>query len=165
MSMISPTYGQVDDNRILEILLNFYNNNKDLGSEFELTVGTDSQNFSYTKVVKVLAMRCVGHGGIYFYEVTHIDRIQDVRMKLNYETNESLKLANNLLQKIENDPKYSELILNTNFAIHVDAGTSSIGKTKDLIPSLVGWIHSMGYDCVVKPDSYTSSSIADKISK
>ena len=40
-----------------------------------------------------------------------------------------------------------------------------IAKTKELIPELVGWIKSCGYDCEVKPDSFVASSIADKISK
>ena len=58
-----------------------------------------------------------------------------------------------------------ELYLNSTFSIHVDAGNSDYGKTKELIPSLVGWIKSCGYDCEVKPDSFAASSVADKISK
>ena len=55
--------------------------------------------------------------------------------------------------------------MNCHFSIHIDAGHSNHGKTKDLIPELVGWIKSCGYDCEVKPDSFVASSIADKISK
>ena len=163
--MLSQTYGKVTDERLVEILNEYYQKNKHFGTEFNLTIGTDSQNFSDTKVVVVVAMQCVGHGGIFFYEIKHVDRLQDVRMKLNFETNLSLLKADRILQLIEEKPEYSELYLNTSFAIHVDAGFNPNGKTKDLVPEIVGWIKACGYECVVKPDSYAASSIANKISK
>ena len=49
--------------------------------------------------------------------------------------------------------------------LHIDAGYSDIGKTKELIPMLTGWVRACGYDCKVKPESFTASSIADKITK
>ena len=63
------------------------------------------------------------------------------------------------------EESYKDLYDNIFFSIHVDAGRSDKGKTKELIPELVGWIKACGYDCEVKPDSYAASSIADKISK
>ena len=163
--MKSPTYGKVSMDEIVNIMNDYYNKNKHYSSQFQITIGTDSQNFSDTKVVIVIAMRCIGHGGIYFYEVMHVNKISDVRMKLNFETQLSLQYANNLLEKLENNNEYSELYLNTDFAIHVDAGKNEHGKTKDLIPEIVGWIKACGYECVVKPDSYAASTIADRISK
>ena len=163
--MKSPTYGKVSMDEIVNLMNDYYNKNKHYGSQFQITIGTDSQNFSDTKVVIVIAMRCIGHGGIYFYEVMHVNKISDVRMKLNFETQLSLQYANNLLEKLENNDEYSELYLNTDFAIHVDAGKNEHGKTKDLIPEIVGWIKACGYECVVKPDSYAASTIADRISK
>ena len=163
--MISPTYGKVNEKQAVEILNNYYQKNKSFGSDFFLTIGTDSQNFSDTKVVIVIAMRCVGHGGIYFYEVLHIDKIQNVKQKLNMETGLSLETANKIMDIIESDDKYSDMYLNSNFAIHVDAGRSEKGKTKEVIPEIVGWIKACGYECVVKPDSYAASSIANRISK
>ena len=109
-------------------------------------------------------MICEGHGGIYFYEVTRQPLIRDVRTKLHVETNASLNVASELIRLLE-DKEYEELFMNCHFSIHIDAGHSYHGKTKDLIPELVGWIKSCGYDCEVKPDSFVASSIADKISK
>ena len=57
------------------------------------------------------------------------------------------------------------MYLSCPIAIHVDAGNSDIGKTKELIPELVGWIRACGYDCEVKPDSFVASTIADRLSK
>lgn len=163
--MKSPTYGKVDSKRIVEIINEYYQKNKHYGTGFDITIGTDSQNFSDTKVVSVIAVRCIGHGGIYFYDITHVDRINNVKMKLNYETQLSLQLANEIISIMEGSDEFEDLYLNSSFVIHVDAGNSPDGKTRELIPDIVGWIRSCGYDCVVKPDSYTASSIADRISK
>lgn len=163
--MISPTYGRVSIEKVADLINLYYQNNKHFGAEFNLTIGTDSQNFSDTKVVVVIAMRCIGHGGIYFYEVMHVNKIQNVKQKLNFETSLSLDMANSIMNILENNQKYEELYLNSNFAIHVDAGHSQEGKTKEVIPEIVGWIKSCGFECVVKPDSYAASSIADRISK
>ena len=163
--MQSPTHGKVNTEQMIALMNDFYKRNLKYDSAYEMTVGTDSQNFSDTKIVKVLAFVCVGHGGIYFYEVTHVPKISDVRVKLNYETQLSLDLANEVMEVMSREKEYENLYLNSHFAIHVDAGESNKGKTKELIPGIVGWIKAYGYDCVVKPDSYTASSIADRISK
>ena len=160
----SYTYGKLELKDIPAKLNEWYEKNKDYGSEFAIIVGTDSQNFSDTKMVSVITMICEGHGGIFFYEVTRQNLIKDVRTKLHIETNASLNVANELIAILENK-EYEDLFLNCHFSIHIDAGHSNHGKTKDLIPELVGWIKSCGYDCEVKPDSVAASSIADKISK
>lgn len=163
--MTSPTYGEVNEEKMVEIINDYYKKNKKYGTPFHIVVGTDSQNFSDTKVVGVIVAQSEGHGGIYFYDIERIPKISDVRQKLNYETQKSLSYADKLISILENDKNYEDLYLNSSFTIHVDAGHSDYGKTKELIPALVGWIKSCGYDCEVKPDSYAASSIADKISK
>lgn len=163
--MRSRTYGELSTEEMVEKIYQYYMENKIYECPFEIVIGTDSQNFSDTKIVKVVCILCVGHGGIYFYDVSRVNKINDVRVKLNKETALSLDLANEVIQIMEGNSKYEELYLNAHFAIHVDAGKSSSGKTKDLIPSIVGWVHACGYDCVVKPDSFAASSVADRLSK
>ena len=46
--MNSPTYGKVNMLQIVEIIKNFLN--KDKFSRYEITIGTDSQNFNRTKM-------------------------------------------------------------------------------------------------------------------
>lgn len=163
--MISPTYGEVELNEVVKIINDYFIKNKYYNAPFHIVIGTDSQNFSDTKVVAVIVAQCEGHGGIYFYNVERIDQIQDIRQKLNYETQTSLSYADELISIIETNEDYMDMFLNSTFTIHIDAGNSETGKTKELIPSLVGWIKSCGYDCAVKPDSFAASSVADKISK
>lgn len=160
---ISPTYGKVDNARMIDLMHDFYKRNQDFDSPFNVIIGTDSQNFHLTKMVSVILIQCEGHGGIYFYRVENVEQIKNVQAKLNYETQLSLNHANELLADMaEQSP---ELMENISFSIHIDAGYSTKGKTKELIPSLVGWIHSCGYQCCVKPDSFAASTVANKISK
>ena len=161
----SHTYGKMNIDYIPDKLLKFYNKMKEFDTPIQIIVGTDSQNHSDTKMVSVIAIICEGHGGIYFYEISHLDKISDVRQKLYTETECSLKIADKLLEIIESDKKYEDLYLNTTFTIHVDAGKSIKGKTAELIPAITGWIRMQGYDYVYKPDSFVSSTIADRISK
>lgn len=160
----SQTYGSVEISKIPSKINLFYERMKEYGCPFRIIIGTDSQNFDYTKMVSVIAVVCEGHGGIFFHRITKQPIIKDVRSKLHIETNESLNIASQIVEILE-QPEYEELFMNSTFTIHVDAGRSEKGKTKELIPELVGWIKSCGYDCEVKPDSFVASSIADKISK
>lgn len=145
-------------NRILQ----FYEKHKDV--PVYIIIGTDSQNFSDTKMVSVIAVVAEGHGGIFFYEISHVNLIHNVSVKLQTETAASLTLAQRLVDRLEQDVKYEALFMNCPLS-HVDAGNSDKGKTKMLIPELVGWIKASGYDVKVKPDSFVASSIADRISK
>ena len=158
----SYTYGKLELHEIPDKMLEYYNKNKD--NPISIIIGTDSQNFSDTKMVSVIAICCEGKGGIFFYEVTHLKRIMDIRQKLHTETQYSLEIANDLLKLLEEE-KYNDLYLNCSFSIHVDAGTTQKSKTSTLIPEITGWVKAYGYECEVKPDSFVASSIANKISK
>ena len=157
---------EIELEKIPESLLNFFEKtHKTYDAPCQIIIGTDSQTFSYTKFVSVICMIAEGRGGIFFYEISHKNRMSDVRTKLREETNESLLLADKLIQMLENDGRYKELYLNCPISIHVDAGNSDKGKTKALIPELVGWVTACGFSAQVKPDSFVASTIADRISK
>lgn len=161
---VSPTHGKIDLGQVPDLLLDFY----EAGSpeqEYSIIVGSDSQNFSYTKAVTVIAMVRHGHGGVFFYEITKMPLLHDVRSKLYTETQSSLETAMALIDLLEGSDRYAEMYRACPISIHVDAGNSDKGKTAALIPEIVGWVKSLGYDCQVKPESFVASSIADKISK
>lgn len=165
--MHSPTYGIVSYDKIVNIIKE--NVEKYPRDKFEVFIGTDSQNFNETKIVDVIAVHRVGDdgigkGGFFFYNVSKIPRINDIHQKLITETKMSLDCANTLMNafdKLNEETGFDYTCID--FGIHVDAGYN--GPTKKVIPQLVAWIKACGYSCTVKPDSYASSSIADKISK
>lgn len=159
---ISPTYGNLTTNEVVNKIIETINKNPD--NKFNITIGTDSQNFDKTKIVLVIVLERLGKGGIFFYQVSKINRIDDIRTKLFTETQMSLECADKLLKYFEEEfDKTGFDYTKYHFSIHVDAGEN--GKTKSVIPEIVGWVTSCGYDCVTKPKSYAASSIADKYSK
>ena len=90
--------------------------------------------------------------------------INIIKQKLEIDTYISLETAKSLLDELDND-EYQILMDNCPLSIHIDAGNAPNGKTRDLVKSLTGWVHAMGYECEVKPDSYSASTIADRLSK
>lgn len=150
---------------IPKALKDFFDRMQIYDSQCDIIIGTDSQNFSDTKMVSVIAMICQGHGGIFFYRVSHERRINNVKQKLQKETSDSLTLAYELIDQLENNSDYHEMYLSCPISIHIDAGNSKKGKTKELIPELVGWVTACGFTCKFKPESPIASSVADKISK
>lgn len=139
---------------------------KDTNQSYEITVGTDSQNHNKTKMVEVIAIHRIGHGGIFFYRTEYIRKIKALKEKIIEETSRSLENAQGLLDEVglyllEDGIDIDEL--NVHFKIHCDIG--HYGKTSPLIKEIVSWVHSCGYEAVIKPDSYAASGIANKISK
>ena len=162
--MISPTYGKCTDQELANIVIGYIKKNMKTSEGFNIIIGTDSQNFSDTKVVVVLVVQNVGKGGIFFYDITRVRRIDSIRQKLFFETNLSLQYANRFLHKIENEIMSNQLMCDKiNFCIHIDAGRK--GKTNALIPEITAWINACGYQCEIKPNSFAASSVADKLSK
>ena len=150
---------------IPDAILDFYQQRKGISDGISIVIGTDSQNFDTTKCVSVICVIAKGKGGIFFYEISHIPLIRDVRSKLHMETNASLELADKLVSAFESKEVYHEMYTECPISIHVDAGNSPRGKTRELIPELVGWIRTMGYAAETKPLSFVSSCIADRLSK
>lgn len=153
--MYSPTYGKISYEKMIDIIKDFIN--KSPQSTYNISVGTDSQNFDYTKTVVVIAVYRVGNGGIFFYDIKNVKRITNISQKLFYETSNSLDIAVKLSETLEKEG------IDFGISIHVDAGKN--GKTAKLIPEIVGWIKACGFACETKPNSYAASSIADKYTK
>lgn len=160
--MRSITYGEVDMKQIVDIIQKYTEKNPH--GEYSVVVGTDSQNFDDTKIVVVVAVVEKGHGGIFFYDIKRVKRITNLRQKIYTETQMSLDCATSLLEEFEakheeNGFDYEKI----HFSIHVDVGEN--GPTKAVIPEIVGWVKSYGYDVCIKPESFVSSSVANKITK
>lgn len=149
---------------MIKIISNFIAANPK--AEYEITVGTDSQNHSSTKIVTVLAVHRIGDGGIFFYRSEYINKIRVLKEKIIEETARSIENATGLLDGIQlnlidQDIDIEEL--NLHFQIHCDIGKK--GKTKTLIKEITAWVEASGFEVAIKPNSYAASGIANKISK
>lgn len=138
-------------------------------ARYEITVGTDSQCHEKTKIVEVIAICRIGKGGIFFYHIEYVDKILDLRQKIYEETSRSLENARGLLDEIylqiKDDEEFDLEQLNIHFAVHCDIGRGRKSKTRVLVQEIVGWVEAEGFECMIKPDSYTASGIANKFSK
>lgn len=165
MRMFHRGNGQiVSYNEMIEIIANFIT--QDALKEYEITVGTDSQTHDKCRMVEVIAVHRAGHGGIFFYRTEYVRKIKSLKEKIVEETSRSLDNAEGLLDEVqlhllEHDVDIDQL--NIHFVIHCDIGHA--GKTQALIKEIVSWVHSCGYECLIKPESYAASGIANKISK
>ena len=141
-------------------ILSFISQNP--SDEYEIAVGTDSMTkATETKIATAITVHRKGKGAIFFYKVFHHDPIKDLHQKLYTETQYSLDLANFLIDAFGKTVLRNES--NIHFVVHLDVGEN--GPTSKLIQELEGWVNAMGYEAVIKPNSYCSSSCADRISK
>ena len=154
----------VSYSEMVRIIANYIK--EDTTRKYEITVGTDSQSHDTTKMVEVIALSRIGSGGIFFYHTDYVTKIRSLKTKIVEETSRSLSNAEGLLDEVQLQLLEDGIDidkLNIHFVIHCDIGHA--GKTKELINEITGWVEASGYDCVIKPDSYTASGIANKISK
>ncbi|MCM1988338.1 ribonuclease H-like YkuK family protein [Oceanirhabdus seepicola] len=154
--MKSITYGEIDFNQVCNKIRIYIE--KDMHSDYVISVGTDSQSVNgVTRMVSVISVIRKTKGGIFFYDITNVKKIYDLRQKLFTETQYSLDLALKVKEFIKKNH------INSSFEVHIDMGYN--GETNCLIKEIKGWVIGLGFKCCMKPDSYTSSTIADKISK
>jgi len=159
---------KVKFDEVIKIIAKFIADKPD--AEYDITIGTDSQNHKYTRMVEVIAVCRVGDGGIFFYKVEDIPRISVLKTKIYEETFRSIQnatgfydaLAYELIDyDIDLDEMHNKEQLG--FAIHADIGKR--GKTHEMITEICGYIDSMGFESRIKPDSYAASGIANMLSK
>ena len=93
---ISPSLGKTTFQEVVNRIKDTVN--KFPHDEFRITVGTDSQNFDITKIVLVIVLEHVGKGSIFFYQITKVNIIRDIRTKLFTETQISLECADKLIK-------------------------------------------------------------------
>ena len=137
----SITYGEVSIQKIVEIIENYVSKNSH--SDFQVIIGTDSQNFDKTKIVLVIAVLEQTKGGFFFYDITRVNKITNIKQKLYKETQMSLDCATELMDAFEKQYEKTGFdYTKIQFSIHVDAGFK--GPTKEVIPERVGWVKSCG---------------------
>lgn len=167
MDFQSRTFGTVSMKRIASIIRDKILASPDL--EFVLAVGSDSQNTYDTKIVQVIVLHTVGTGGIYFYHVDRVRRIQSLHEKLLTETAKSLSVADELLKEIENlfyEDGFNYTDHNLKLEFHCDVGHD--GKSGTMLREVIGYVKGVlqeNFTILIKPESYAASSVADRISK
>ncbi len=130
-------------------------------NEWEIGVGTDSQlrgqNAHFTTVICIYQKN---KGGTYYY-------INDIVSKKQFGVNsnqvprmyEEVRRTLEIAVEIEKHTGKKPMV-------HVDASKSyKKAFTSSFSEQLKGYVISSGFECILKPDSYVASCIADRHSK
>lgn len=174
---------RVTYSEMIKIIANYIRTNPN--AEYDITVGTDSQNHKMTRMVEVIAVCRVGDGGIFFFRREDIPKIKVLKEKIIEETNRSIENATGFIdalqeQLLEDSCDDNQMMLcggeneiidldvmfeegRLSFAVHADIGKR--GKTKELIKEICAWIEASGFEARIKPDSYAASGVANMLSK
>ncbi|MBB6214237.1 hypothetical protein HNQ80_000306 [Anaerosolibacter carboniphilus] len=154
--MKSITYGELSFQEVCKKIKEY--TSKDLQGTYVISIGTDSQSYNgLTKMVSVITLVRKSKGGIFFYDIKKLKMIKDLRQKIFAETQYSLELAAKVMEFVEKNEIHATL------EVHVDIGEG--GDTKYLVKEIAGWVGALGFKCCIKPESYASTGIADKLSK
>ena len=122
----------------------------------ELHVGCDSHFIGNRCIFAVvIALYEKGKGGTYFFARIKKDRklFHNLKIRLLKETEYSISLAG-LISNAQNDVN-----------VHLDINPNEAFKSNVVFTSATAWVKSLGYQCIVKPDSWASSWLADAYAK
>ena len=142
-----------------------------------VSIGTDSQKITGTlyKFATVIVITTtedlgggviVGRGGMIIYTTYSHDflkkgiegRLRDkelVNERMVFEVGKSIEVASEVAELLD--------LYEIPLAIHADINPNPKHESNKALQSAVGYILGMGYDFKVKPESYASSNIADKL--
>jgi len=155
MDYNSPTYGQVDLEKLKRIVSSYMAENKK--AKYEIIVGTDSQKMEKGgyDFVSALVIHRIGFGGIYFWKRIIDKKKMGLKERIYREATMSLETSENFVTLFKTNG-----ISRYDIQIHVDIGPN--GETKDMISEISGMIRGSGYEVKIKPYSYGASKVADR---
>jgi predicted RNase H-related nuclease YkuK (DUF458 family) len=158
----SITYGKLTKEQVFMKILERIEQIKRNGYEYEIAVGTDSQTYRKTNIVRSIVLLEKTHGGIYFSSKKRIKRFNDLQPKIYAEVSETLTLADELRTFLKEKGFSTEEIID-NLVVDLDIGSN--GLTCDFIQGITGWVKAYGFKFRLKPSSVAASRVSDKLSK
>jgi len=126
----------------------------------QLYIGTDSMisKKECTLVTSICLHGAEGQtGGNYFWKKTKYKnkKYQSLPTRIFQEVADSVQLGLSLLEIYPDAP----------IELHLDVSQNKTAKTSTLVEQLTGYVRGAGFDYKIKPNSWASSSVADKHSK
>ncbi len=164
--MVTPEYKRISE-RVLKKLNNDivpYNDFLKLVNEYKekklgLYIGTDSQEVS--KEVNVITCLIFYSPGknmssiFYFKEKLKKKALPTLRSRMTFEAMQSIQTAHDISELYGND-----------IEIHLDIGNDEkVSKSSLFKKDLESMVLAQGYRCQVKPGSWASSAVADRLTR
>lgn len=124
--------------------------------ETEIIIGTDSQNKGRKTVYStVIVLYNPGHGGHCLFRRWNTPKETVRQVRLLKEVEESINLANQLVEAGCPKPKYIDLDINPNPKF----------KSNEVYTTAKGWVESMGYNVRFKTLAPLVTTVADWLVK
>jgi predicted RNase H-related nuclease YkuK (DUF458 family) len=123
----------------------------------EVHIGSDSQvikkNITY---VTAICLVWPGNGGVYFIKKSKTPKKNhnNLQSRLFEEVHRSIDIAN----KVKNET-------GKDIMVHIDVSQQMIHKSSKYAKALSNYVLAMGYDYLLKPNSWASGSVADRHTK
>jgi len=125
-------------------------------NEIEIIIGTDSQNKGRnTTYSTVVVLYTPGHGGHCIFRRWKTPKETVRQVRLLKEVEESINLANELVENGCPKPKYIDLDINPNPKF----------KSNEVYQAAKGWVESMGYEVRFKTLAPLVTTVADWLVK
>ena len=143
------------ENTSIESILNFIRSKK---GQSTIHVGCDSHFVKNNCVYAIVIAVCTpGRGGTFFFARRKFKRKNFLNMKLRLlrEVESCLALADVLSEKLGIE----------DIRVHLDINPNKLYKSSLVFTSATSWVKSQGYECIVKPDAWASSCLADAYAK
>lgn len=129
---------------------------KDHNDPVEIMIGTDSQNKArVTTYSTVIVLYTPGHGGHCIFKRWNTPKEKIRQTRLLKEVEESLNVANELVEAGCPKPKYIDIDINPNPKF----------KSNEVYQAAKGWVESMGYEVRFKTIAPLVTSAADWLVK
>lgn len=126
------------------------------GNQLKVCIGTDSQVYgSDIEFATVIVFIRPGRGGFMFISNQTIRQKMSVKERLLHEVTLSIQIAYDLCDLLD---RYD-----IDLEVHADINTNPGFKSHTALSEAMGYILSMGYVFKAKPDSFASSSCANKM--
>ena len=126
------------------------------GNKLKVCIGSDSQVYGKTiEFGTVIVFLREGRGGFMLIANESSTQRMSLKERLLYEVSRSIEIAYALCNLLD---EYG-----VDLEVHADINTNPNFQSNTALQEAMGYILSMGFDFRAKPDSFASSSCANKV--
>ncbi len=141
---------------IEEEVANVIANERAMGHELKVCIGTDSQvKGKETEFATVIVFIRKGKGGFMYIHNETTTQKMSIKERMLVEVAKSIEVAYPLCNIFS---RYS-----VDMEVHADINTNPNFKSNDALKEAMGYIMGMGFVFKAKPDAFASSSCANKV--
>ncbi len=129
---------------------------REAGNKLKVCIGSDSQVYgSVIEFGTVIVFLREGRGGFMYIANERSTQRMSLKERLLYEVSRSIEIAYKLCNLLDE--------YHVDLEVHADINTNPHFQSNTALQEAMGYILSMGFVFRAKPDSFASSSCANKV--